>query len=422
MNDNTLYWLWFAMALHPGNERIWQMTAPFKTIRDAYEALKDGEHPSLSTAEKRALKTTHIEQCGSVMEYCRKNGFTILTYEDENYPPLLANIYNPPAVLFCMGDIESFNSNPAVTCVGTRRPSVYSLDVTERICSELAKRDFTIVSGFALGLDSAAHIGALKVGGRTAAVLACGLDYNYPKENAAYKSLIAQRGLVISEYFPGTHPDKLCFHTRNRILSGLTFGTIITEADERSGSLITADHAAEQGRTVFCIPPADIFDKRYSGVVKYMRDGAVPVFSHLDVIYDYYTSGYFRNLKGEKIMPELISEDGDIPKRDSRTVKKKKVKIKDEKNTGEMSTESMNSVENTMEWENLLSEMSVEQLEIVDVLYGKELLTDEIIELTGINAIEIFAFLTELEIMGAAKLTDGRKYKLSDIAPKEHRN
>lgn len=408
MNDNRRYWLWFAMALRPGNERIWQMISPFGNVRDAYDAVCDGEHPSLSAAEKRAIKTTHIEQCDSIIEYCENKGFYILTFEDENYPYLLRNIYNPPAVLFCMGDLESFNRNPAVSCVGTRNPSVYSAEVTEKICTELARREFIIVSGFALGLDSAAHKGALKAGGRTVAVLACGLDVDYPRENADAKKLIAQRGLVITEYFPGTRPDRYCFHTRNRIISGLTFGTLVTEADERSGSLITAEHAAEQGRTVFCIPPADIFDKRYAGVVKYLRDGAIPVFSHLDILYDYYTSSYFRILEGEFKIPEIVSEDNDIPKKDSRTVKRKTRKSK-----AVPETENPEKQEEESKWEAMLEEMDDQQLAVVNVFEDKELMLDEIIERSGVSPLSILAVLTELEIMGAVELKEGKKYGLT---------
>lgn len=408
MNDNRRYWLWFAMALRPGNERIWQMISPFGNVRDAYDAVCDGEHPSLSAAEKRDIKTTHIEQCDSIIEYCENKGFYILTFEDENYPYLLRNIYNPPAVLFCMGDLESFNRNPAVSCVGTRNPSVYSAEVTEKICTELARREFIIVSGFALGLDSAAHKGALKAGGRTVAVLACGLDVDYPRENADAKKLIAQRGLVITEYFPGTRPDRYCFHTRNRIISGLTFGTLVTEADERSGSLITAEHAAEQGRTVFCIPPADIFDKRYAGVVKYLRDGAIPVFSHLDILYDYYTSSYFRILEGEFKIPEIVSEDNDIPKKDSRTVKRKTRKSKTVPET-----ENPETTEEESKWEAMLEEMDDQQLVVVNVFEDKELMLDEIIERSGVSPLSILAVLTELEIMGAVELKEGKKYGLA---------
>lgn len=406
MTDNKHYWMWFAMAFRPGNERIWQMISPFGNVKTAYEAVCNGDHPALSIKERNAAKTTHIEQCDSMMEYCQKRGYKVISFEDENYPPLLRNIYNPPAVLFCMGDTECVCKYPAISCVGTRNPSLYSLEVTEKICSELAKREFTIVSGFALGLDSAAHKGAIEAGGRTAAVLACGLDVDYPKENSNAKMIIAKNGLVVSEYFPGTRPDRFCFQTRNRIISGMTFGTLITEADERSGALITAEHAADQGRTLFCIPPADIFDKRYAGVVKYLRDGAVPVFSHLDILYDYYTSGCFRTIEINTEIPEIFSEDNDIPKRDSRVNTRKRKKTINPPAQDEQ-------VQENGEWEELIGSLSDEQLEVVKILEDGDLMLDQLIGRSGKNALSILAVLTELEIIGAVELKTGKKYGLT---------
>ncbi|MBQ7046295.1 MAG: DNA-processing protein DprA, partial [Oscillospiraceae bacterium] len=228
------------------------------------------------------------------------------------------------------------------------------------------------------------------------------------------KAVIAKRGLVITEFFPGTRPDRHCFHVRNRIISGLTFGTIVTEADERSGSLITAEHATEQGRTVFCIPPADIFDKRYSGVVKYLRDGAVPVFNHLDILYDYYTSSYFRMLKSEFEIPELNYEEQDIPKRDSRTVRRKtNTKPKTNPQVQESENKAEASDEEKSSWEALLEEMEEEHLAVVGAFEDDEgLMLDEIVVRSGLDPISIFALMTELEMMGAVRLCEGRKYRL----------
>ncbi|MGN0614363.1 MAG: DNA-processing protein DprA [Porcipelethomonas sp.] len=404
--NNIRYWLWFVMAFRPGNERIWQMISPFQNVRNAYAAVCDGTHPSMSAAERKKAASTHIEQCDSIIEYCEEKGYRIITFEDEYYPPLLRNIYNPPAVLFCMGNIENFISRPAVACVGTRKPSVYSVDVTGKICSELAAREFAIVSGFALGLDSAAHRAALEKGGCTAAVLACGLDVVYPKENESAKKLIAVNGVVITEYLPGTHPDKKCFQVRNRIISGMCFGTLVTEADENSGSLITAAHAAEQGRTVFCIPPGDIFDKRYMGVVKYLRDGAVPVFSHLDILYDYYRSGGFDRAYPSFKWPELYGDD-DIPKRDSRESGKKKTA---KKTAAEK--EKDNTGQQLSQWELAFEEMNEIQQTIVICLKEGERHPDEIAIMTDIDMFRIMAEMTELEMMGAAELLPNHKYRL----------
>lgn len=403
--NNVRYWLWFIMAFRPGNERIWEILSPFKDVKAAYEAVCDGNHPSMNNKEQNSVRTTHIEQCDSIIKYCEEKGFRIVTFEDEYYPPLLRNIYNPPAVLFCMGNIENFIGRPAVACVGTRKPSVYSAGITETICSELAKREIAVVSGFALGLDSAAHKGVLKVDGCTVAVLACGLDVNYPRENENAKKLIMKNGVLITEYLPGTRPDKFCFHIRNRIISGMCFGTLVTEADEKSGALITASHAVEQGRCVFCVPPGDIFDKRYSGVIKYLRDGAVPVFSHLDILYEYYTSDYFRNNNMSVKWPDLYGDD-DIPYRDSRTGgkrNKKKVQAKPEEN---LSSESM------MIYEQNFDDMTDEQKMIVSSLKSGNMHADEIAQAVGMDSFKVLAILTELEIMGAVMLKPDNNYQL----------
>lgn len=406
--SNVRYWLWFVMAFGAANERIWEITGFFKDVKKAYEAVCDAKHPSLNEKERNQITTTHIEQCDSIMKYCMDNGYRIITFEDENYPYLLRNIHNPPAVLFCMGNIENFLEHPAVTCVGTRKPSVYSAEVTERICSELAARDIAVVSGFALGLDSAAHRGALKQNGCTVAVLACGIDVDYPKENASSKKLIAVNGAVITEYLPGTRPDRYCFHNRNRIISGLSFGTLVTEADERSGALITASHAAEQGRTVFCIPPADIFDKRYQGVVKFLRDGATPVFSHLDIMHSYYFSGNYQMDTGSFRWPEFYGKD-DIPYHDSRT-RKRKINVSDKKE--EVLQKQEKAFEKAMMWEQYYEEMDNDQKAVINCLRDGQKHPDEICEITAMESFEMMAVMTELEMLGVAELLPDKKYRL----------
>ncbi len=400
---NARYWLWFVMAFRPGNERIWDMVTPFKNVVAAYEAVCGGSHPSMNLTERKKAVSTHIEQCDSIIKYCEDNGYRIITFEDENYPPLLRNISNPPAVLFCMGNIENFNSRPAVACVGTRNPSVYSAEVTERICSELARREFAVVSGFALGLDSAAHKGVLNQNGCTVAVLASGIDVPYPKDNESAKKFIVINGAVITEFLPGTHPDRHCFHVRNRIISGMCFGTLITEASETSGSLITAAHATDQGRTVFCIPPGDIFDKRYSGVIKYLRDGAIPVFSHLDILFEYYRNGGFKNYDSMVKWPELYGED-DIPYRDSRVKNRKKAAKKEEK--------TMEITETSDRWESLFDEMDDKQQAIVGCMKSGAKHADEISVMTDMELFDIMSAMTELEMMGAVLLTPEHKYIL----------
>ncbi len=415
--SNVRYWLWFVMAFGTSNERIWDFVGFYKDIETAYNAVCEAKHRSLNEKEQKRISTTHIEQCDSIIEYCNEKGYRIITFEDEIYPPLLRHIYNPPAVLFCMGNIENFLDKLSLSCVGTRTPSAYSVDVTEKICAELAARDIAIVSGFAVGLDSAAHRGALMKNGCTVAVLACGLDVDYPKENTDAKKIIAVNGAIITEYLPGTRPDRYCFQNRNRIIAGLSSGTFVTEADERSGALITANHAIDQGRALFCLPPGDVFDKRYQGVIKYLRDGAIPVFNHLDIMYEYYISGNYSTAFDSFKFPEYYGID-EIPYRDSRTRKRKKTTSKKSSENTDDKQEAVSSEENVgkhvekTQWKECYEQLEEEQRNIVDCLTNGERHPDEIGEMTGMSAFEIMAVMTELEMLGVAELLPDRRYRL----------
>src|SRR5437870_1962080 len=177
---------------------------------------------------------------------------------DERYPELLRAIYDPPAVLYCDGSVEP-GDRQAVAIVGSRQATPYGLRITETLAGELSALGFTILSGFARGIDAAAHRAALAAGGRTIAVLGCGLDVDYPPGHASLHAEIAGSGAVLTEFAPGTPPRATNFPRRNRIISGLALGVVVVEAAEDSGSLITARLALEQGREVFAVPgPIDV--------------------------------------------------------------------------------------------------------------------------------------------------------------------
>lgn len=183
----------------------------------------------------------------------QKVGAVLLTLEDEDYPAHLKAIYDPPPVIYLKGEIKK-TDRIALAVVGSRRTTSYGRAVTRRLVFGLAARGFTVVSGMARGIDTAAHRAALDGGGRTIAVLGCGLDVIYPPENKQIMEEIAEDGAVMTEFPLTTPPDKGNFPRRNRIISGLTLGTLVVEAGERSGALITADYALEQGREVFAVP------------------------------------------------------------------------------------------------------------------------------------------------------------------------
>lgn len=177
----------------------------------------------------------------------------ILTLSDEAYPSLLREIYCPPPVLFIQGELVK-NYTEAISVVGARRATPYGKSVAEELARDLSKRSITIVSGLARGIDSCAHQGALEFEGGTIAILGCGLDVVYPPENKDLQEAISEKGSLVSEYPLGTPSNPYHFPARNRIISGLSRGTVIVEAGEKSGALITADFALEQGREIFAVP------------------------------------------------------------------------------------------------------------------------------------------------------------------------
>lgn len=205
------------------------------------------------------------------------------------FPELLREIKDPPAELFYIGNIDILKENCAAV-VGSRKTTQYGRDTAAAIGARLAERGITVVSGMAAGIDACAHAGALRAGGNTAAVLGCGVDVCYPRENLRLKEAIEERGVVLSEYRPGTKPERYHFPRRNRIISGLSSVTAVVQAGNSSGALITAELAAEQGRDVYSVPGN--IDSRYNlGSNKLIKEGAVPIISVEDVLEPFGMSG-----------------------------------------------------------------------------------------------------------------------------------
>jgi DNA processing protein len=207
-----------------------------------------------------------------------------LTLADDAYPPLLRHIADPPLALFYRGD-PSLLARPGLAIVGSRRASTYAINVAELLARQLAPTGLTIISGLALGIDAAAHTAALDSGGTTIAVLGTGLDVIYPRANRRLTARIAQHGLIVTAFPPHTPPRPENFPIRNRIISGLSYGAVIVEATSRSGSLITARMAAEQGREVFAVP-GSIFSPGSEGTHRLVQYGAKLVHDAGDVLHE----------------------------------------------------------------------------------------------------------------------------------------
>ncbi|MGB9627170.1 MAG: DNA-processing protein DprA [Thermodesulfobacteriota bacterium] len=209
-------------------------------------------------------------------------GGKLLTIRDELYPNRLREIYDPPPLLYLRGDLKR-EDELAVAVVGSRKTTPYGRWMAEKISQDLSQHGITIVSGMARGIDSVAHLGALSSGGRTIAVLGCGVDVIYPSENRALSKKIIEQGALLSEFPMGTPPESSHFPRRNRIISGLALGVVIVQAGERSGALITAGYALEQGREVFAVP-GNVGAETSRGANRLIREGAKMVESSEDIL------------------------------------------------------------------------------------------------------------------------------------------
>jgi len=252
-------------------EVAWQ--APVDALRAAGLPLKIAE---------QVRKLRREADLDSIITQIHSQGIEVLTWGDDDYPRRLKEIETPPPVLYLRGTITE-EDDWAVAIVGTRKMTSYGRQVADELAAYLAHNGVTIVSGLARGVDSAAHKGALKVGGRTLAVLGSGVDRIYPPEHRKLAGEIVKQGALLSDYAPGTPPEGVNFPPRNRLISGLSLATVVVEAGERSGALITATFAAEQGREVFAVP-GSIQGPQSKGANRLIREGARPLLHVEDVL------------------------------------------------------------------------------------------------------------------------------------------
>jgi len=224
---------------------------------------------------------TNLQEAEAQINYMKKNKIGCVCYSDKNYPLFLREMNNPPWMLYYKGKASLWHT-PCIAIVGARKASQYGKTVSFQLAERMAKCNVTVVSGLAYGVDSAAHQGVLKNGGNTIAVFGCGVDICYPASNRTLMKEIEEKGLIVSEFLPGTRPRPYRFPMRNRIISGLSQAVVVTEAGLSSGSLITADFAAEQGREIFSVP-GNITQINSIGTNKLIQDGAIPVVTVMDI-------------------------------------------------------------------------------------------------------------------------------------------
>ena len=303
--NHLVYWIWLSLHCGAGNELGSYLLKHFETPKDIYEASAE-ELLAVDGITKdivSALMDRDLTYPQQIAEYCERVNVGILTLDSPNYPNRLKSIYAKPLLLYYRGKLPPIDDHVLIACVGTRKCSPTGLQTAYTLGKELVDGGAIVVSGMASGIDSSAQKGAIAAGGHTIAVLGCGIDRVYPPENQELMEKIAATGTIITEYAPGTDPLRRNFPMRNRIISGLCQGTVVVEADLRSGSLITAKYALKQGRDIFAFP-GKAGDPHCTGTNMLIQNGASLVTCARDILLDY------EPLYSGKIMTDNIAMAG----------------------------------------------------------------------------------------------------------------
>lgn len=400
-------WLWLLLVMQPYNPKTTKVLEICGgDAAEAARLIRDGDCKFLSERERKQAKEIRSRDVRRILSVCSENDIRIITLDDEEYPLRLKAIPNPPIVLFAKGSLEGLDDEMSIAVVGTRNGCEYSAKVCRSVCGELAKVGTTIVSGLAVGLDSVAHRACVDAGGRTVGVLACGMLVNYPADSAQLKKdILASGGALVSELLPNSTTYAAYFQHRNRIISGLASGTLIIEASARSGCLLTAEHTIEQGRDLFCIPPHDIFDPRFAGVMPLLRDGAIPVFSYIDIVNEY-IYGYLHSESWRSVLDGVnngmrMLDEGEIPKKKKPAAKEQPAEAPEPKKGIDAS---------------VFETLDPNEAAVMRLISENPLNIDEVIERSGMSHIDAAAALTDLEMFGYIRRNMDGTYTIDTTA------
>lgn len=288
--DSNLYYIWLANAMGYGSKKaldlLRQSEGPWDIYRCQEKELLARFHLPFTPGELAKLCNKDLSRPIEILRFCKEKHVDVINIDDMEYPRKLFSIQNPPLVLYSYGYLPPVDEQLCLTIVGSRSATMYGMTVAEKLSATLAKSGVVIVSGLARGVDTMAHKGALAGGGKTIGVLGCGIDIAYPPENRELMKRMVRQGAVITEFAPGEPPSPWHFPLRNRIVSALSEGVVVIEAHKRSGSLITAQMALEQGRDVFAVP-GSIQSASNSGCNNLIKEGAKLVTGPMDILEEY---------------------------------------------------------------------------------------------------------------------------------------
>lgn len=392
------YWLWLAgLKGVPGRMKL-ELLHHFATPERIYFS-ESGEYflvEGMTRSVAEILENKSLKEADKILGDCERLGLRILTLHDAEYPDRLRNIYDPPILLYVKGRLPLFDEEVAIAMVGSRTSSDYALRAGEQLAYQLARQGAVIVSGLAAGGDAAAHRGALRAGGFTAAVIGGGHDVVYPVENRFLYEDIGVRGVILSEYPPGTRHEGRHFPVRNRIISGLSLGVVVTEAAERSGTLITASRALDQGRDVFAVP-GQIGDPCCVGSNRLLRDGAGVVTEAWDIL-SHYAFLYPHKIRAP--FDQEATRFGENVEKKGKAAEETAVQEKEEAALPPLDLSGEHG-------------LTPEQITILRTLAGRTMQVDDLIEETQIPTRNVLAALTVLEIEEFVTQHSGKRFSLA---------
>ena len=387
--SNTLYWLWLQSKIGAGAKTA-KILDGFEDVVSFYESTLYST--GFRKARVQSLLDKDLSESEKILAHAQKQGYTLLTPDDAAYPDAFREMPDYPCVLYVQGNFD-FNRTPMVSIVGARKASYYGLNVATRLAFSLSKGGVAVVSGGALGTDSAAHKGALYAGGKTVMVLGCGLDAGYLKDNQSLRKAVIQNGAVISEFPPDFEATRFSFPLRNRLIAALGLGTVVVQANASSGSLITADFAKQYGRDVYGVP-GGIYNTAFQGVNELIRDGANIVIGVEDILSNY-ESVYPGVIDTEKAAAYNIKDPeeiyGDLPKT--------KIMAVDEE------------IELQFDEKKHITGLAPKTRLVYDSLETGPKHINEICLLTSLPQHEVMSALSSLELLDAVEALEGRAYR-----------
>ena len=393
----TKYWVWLSEQKGLSTRRKLQLREHFGTPENIYSA--DAEDylqvEGMNQRLAAQLSDKSTAAADRILGDCERLELRILTMQDADYPVRLRNIYEPPCLLYVKGQLPLIDEEVAIAMVGTRKATPYGVETAQELAYAMAKQGALIVSGGAYGIDTAAHRGALRAGAKTVALLGCGIDVIYPAGNEWLYRDVAAAGALVSEYAPGTPPLGQHFPIRNRIISGMCLATVVVEAPERSGALITAHTALEQGRDVFAVP-GPIKAPMSRGCNRMIAEGEASLVADTsDVLWEYEARFPHKLHCGRVEMPQTMGYQA----RQEVTAAK----------AAEQAPEKLTTLD-IREGKTTLTD---DQVRILKKLKDGEMQVDDLIEAVDLPTRRVLSALTVLEIEVQVTQSSGKRFSLN---------